>query len=196
MSKPMTVQRMMLDVLNFDLADAQADCRQFFSRVLFTHRPHVTSVRQIGRYLSVLPGTLMSRFYRAGLPSPKQYIDISRLVRAARLLENVGLSISAVARQLDYSSPQAFSRHIRCLCLMSAVEFRQKFTGDMMLQRFREKLILPYLDILRVFHPIAVDPGWIPKANLQKRKSEHDKRKCQLSPYLVFGGKISSRIMS
>jgi len=156
------VQRLALGVLNLDLVGAPADCWQFFE-LLFTHRPHIASVRQMGRGMNILPTTLMSRFYRAQLPSPKRYIDIGRLIRAARLLENTGLSVTTVAGQLDYSSPQAFSRHVRCLYGISPVKFRQQFTGESMLQRFREELILPYADILRVFHPVEANPGWIPK---------------------------------
>ncbi|HXC26208.1 MAG TPA: AraC family transcriptional regulator [Gemmatimonadaceae bacterium] len=156
------VQRLALGALNLDLVGSPADCWQFFE-LLFTHRPHIATVRQMGRYMNILPTTLMSRFYRAQLPSPKRYIDIGRLIRAARLLENTGLSVTTVAGQLDYSSPQAFSRHVRCLCGMSPVKFRQKFTGELLLQQFREELVLPYLDILRVFHPVEANPGWIPK---------------------------------
>lgn len=103
----------------------------------------------------------MSRFYRANLPSPKRYIDLGRLVRAARLLENNGLSVTNVARQLDYSSPQAFSRHVRCVLGLSPVQLRQQYDGESMLQRFREELILPYLPTLRCFRPATAAPGWM-----------------------------------
>ena len=156
------IQRLTLAALNLDLTDAPADCWRFFE-LLFTHRPNIVSVRQLGRLMHVLSATLMSRFYRAHLPSPKRYIDIGRLIRAARLLENVGLSVTTVAEQLDYSSAQAFCRHVRMMCGVSPVQFRQRYTGELMLARFREELILPYVDTLRVFRPVVTDPGWIPK---------------------------------
>lgn len=156
------VQRQMLGALNLDLAGAPSDCWRFFE-LLFTHKPYIANVRQMGRYLNVIPGTLMSRFYRADLPSPKRYIDVGRLVRAARLLENGGLSVTVVARKLDYSSPQAFSRHVRCVLGMSPVRFRAAYDGDRMLSRFREELIVPYAATLRAFHPATAQPGWIPK---------------------------------
>ena len=160
--RPHDVQRQMLDALNIDLAGAAPDCWKFFE-LLFTHKPHIASVRQMGRHLSVVPGTLMSRFYRAKLPSPKRYIDLGRLVRAARLLENNGLSVTSVSRRLDYSSPQAFSRHVRCVLGISPVEFRDKYDGNRMLERFRAEMIVPYVERLRVFRPAAAEPGWIPK---------------------------------
>jgi AraC-like DNA-binding protein len=156
------VQRQMLGALNLDLAGAAPDCWKFFE-LLFTHKPYIANVRQMGRHLNVVPGTLMSRFYRASLPSPKRYIDVGRLVRAARLLENAGLSVTSVAHKLDYSSPQAFSRHVRCVLGMSPVEFREAYDGERMLLRFREELILPHAATLRTFRPATAQPGWIPK---------------------------------
>jgi AraC-like DNA-binding protein len=156
------VQRQMLGALNLDLAGASPDCWKFFE-LLFTHKPYIANVRQMGRYLNVVPGTLMSRFYRANLPSPKRYIDVGRLVRAARLLENEGLSVTSVARKLDYSSPQAFSRHVRCVLGMSPVRFRESYDGEKMLRRFREELIIPHMTTLRSFRPATAQPGWIPK---------------------------------
>lgn len=156
------VQRQMLGALNLDLAGAAPDCWKFFE-LLFTHKPYIANVRQMGRHLNVIPGTLMSRFYRASLPSPKRYIDVGRLVRAARLLENGGLSVTSVAMKLDYSSPQAFSRHVRCVLGMSPVQFREVYDGEKMLLKFREELILPHASTLRSFRPATAQPGWISK---------------------------------
>jgi len=157
------VQHQTLGALDGDLAGAPPDCWRFFE-LLFTHRPYLSSVRQMGRHMNVVPGTLMSRFYRAKLPSPKRYIDVGRLVRAARLLENPGLSITTVSRQLDYSSPQAFSRHVRCVLGMSPVAFRSSYTGESMLDRFRTELIAPHVETLRRFRPATAPPGWYPRS--------------------------------
>lgn len=156
------VQSQTLGALDADLAGAPPDCWRFFE-LLFTHRPYVSSVRQMGRHMNVVPGTLMSRFYRAKLPSPKRYIDVGRLVRAARLLENPGLSITTVSRQLDYSSPQAFSRHVRCVLGVSPVTFRSSYTGEAMLEHFRAELIEPHVQTLRQFRPATAPPGWYPR---------------------------------
>jgi AraC-like DNA-binding protein len=80
---------------------------------------------------------------------------MARLTRAAQLFENPGLSVANVANRLDYSSPQSFGRHVRGLIHLSAMEFRQKYDGEGMLQRFREELILPYLRVLRNFAPLS-----------------------------------------
>jgi AraC-like DNA-binding protein len=99
--------------------------------------------------------TLMSRFFRARLPAPKRYLSSSRLVRAARLLENEGLSVANVADHLDYSSPQSFGRHVRAQLGLTASEFRRRFDGEGMLHRFREELVLPHLSRLRTFSPLT-----------------------------------------
>lgn len=154
------IQRATLLQLADDVSGISADCWRFFE-VLFTSRPHISNIRHLGRCLYVHPTTLMSRFYRAKLPSPKRYIDAGRLIEAACLLENQGFSLAAMVRQLDYSSTQAFGRHVRSVCGVSTSQFRRQFTGRKMLDWFRETLILPYENKLRGFHPVAVSPGWI-----------------------------------
>lgn len=162
--KSQDLQRSALGRISNDLTGAPNDCWRFFE-LLFTHTPRISSVRQLARQLHILPSTLMSRFFRAHLPPPKRYLSLARLIRAARLFENPGLSIAAVANHLDYSSPQSFGRHVRTVMRMSPVTFRQTYDGEGMLQLFRDELILPYSSILRTFSPVAAPPGWIPPAS-------------------------------
>lgn len=155
------IQRQALSELALDLASAPEDCWRFFE-ALFVAPPRVSTVRALARELGVLPSTLMSRFFRAQLPAPKRYLAMARLVRAARLFENAGFSIANVANHLDYSSPQSFGRHVRSLMRMTAVEFRARFDGQSMLQRFRDELVLPHLERLRRLRPLTAPSGWIP----------------------------------
>lgn len=152
--------RLALDTLGLDLAGAPADCHRFFA-MLFRGVTGVPTVRALARRLAVVPSTLMSRFFRAGLPAPKRYLAMARLVRAACLFESPGLSVAAVANTLEYSSPQSFGRHVRTVLRLTAVQFRDQYDGPAMLQRFREELVLPYLPALRQFTPLHVPPGWI-----------------------------------
>jgi AraC-like DNA-binding protein len=149
-----SMQRRALSQLAVDLSGASADCWRFFEG-LFTAPPHVVTVRALSQHLQVLPSTLMSRFFRAGLPAPKRYLAMARLVRAARLFENPGFSVANIANHLDYSSPQSFGRHIRNLLNMTAIQFRRQFDGAAMLLHFRESLVLPYLDALRQLKPLS-----------------------------------------
>lgn len=154
------VARTALAALAQDLAGAPADCRQVFD-ALFSMPARVTTVRGLCERLAVRPSTFMSRFFRARLPAPKRYLAFSRLVRAARLLENTGLSIANVANQLEYSSPQSFGRHLRTMLRISALEFRHRYDGEGMLQRFRAELILPHRATLLSFTPLTAPPGWV-----------------------------------
>jgi AraC-like DNA-binding protein len=148
------ISRLALAQLSIDLTGAHPDCRQFFD-LLFSVPSGIGTVRLLARYLGIVPSTLMSRFFRAKLPAPKRYLAMTRLIRAAQLFENPGLSVANVANRLDYSSPQSFGRHVRGLIHLTAVEFRQKYDGEGMLQRFREDLIIPYLARLRTFTPLS-----------------------------------------
>jgi len=154
------IERLVLGQLAIDLAGVPEDCWRFFETVASTGTRTAT-VRALARRLQVLPSTLMSRFFRAGLPSPKRYLAAARLIYAARMFENPGLSVANVANNLDYSSPQSFGRHVRTLLRMTALDFRQRYDGEGMLQRFREELILPYRGELRAFRPLAVQPRWV-----------------------------------
>jgi AraC-like DNA-binding protein len=86
---------------------------------------------------------------------------MARLVRAARLLENAGLSVANVSNHLDYSSPQSFGRHVRTMLGLTAVEFRQRYDGEGMLRRFREDLVIPHASVLRRFTPLSGPPAWL-----------------------------------
>ena len=162
------IQKQAVTQLAQDLGGAPEDCQRFFL-ALFLCSTRITTVLMLSRALDVLPSTLMSRFFRARLPAPKRYLALSRLVRAASLFENSGLSVANVANQLDYSSPQSFGRHIRTLLHVTAVEFREQYTGLGMLQRFREELVIPYLPVLLKFSPLVVPPGWVPPEKTDSR---------------------------
>jgi AraC-like DNA-binding protein len=149
------ISRLALAQLSIDLIGAHPDCWRFFE-ILFGLPGGIATVRALSRHLRVVPSTLMSRFFRARLPAPKRYLAMARLIRAAQLFENPGLSVANVANRLDYSSPQSFGRHVRGLLQMTAVEFRHRYDGEGMLQRFREDLILPHLGTLRSFTPLSV----------------------------------------
>ena len=152
------VDRLVMAALRDDLRGVPEDCWRFFE-ALFSPEFRVCTVRDLARRLNVLPSTLMSRFFRAQVPAPKQYLAFARLIRAARLFENPGLSISDVANHLNYSSPQSFGRHVRTMLQITAGEFRCTYDGERMLRRFRHELVLPNAGLLRKLRPLAVRSG-------------------------------------
>jgi AraC-like DNA-binding protein len=148
------IHRIAVARISADIGGAAEGCHRFFE-VLFENAPTVCRVHDLSRRLGVIASTLVSRFYRARLPAPKQYLALARLVCAARVFENPGLSIALVSNELDYSSPQAFNRHIRALLDMTATEFRERYDGEGMLQHFRDALVLPFVPALRRFDPLG-----------------------------------------
>ncbi|GDX87108.1 hypothetical protein LBMAG44_10210 [Gemmatimonadota bacterium] len=149
--------------LALDLQETPVDFSRFV-QALFTDNERPRTVRTLAAGLGVLPSTLMSRFFRAGLPAPKRYLAYAGLVRAARMLENPGLSIADVAYRLNHSSPQSFGRHIFTFMKLSAGEFRRTHDGVRMMQRFREELIAPYRERIAWVSPLIMRPrGMRPK---------------------------------
>ncbi len=144
--------------LDRDLTGAPPDCRLFFE-VVVRRAPELRTVKRLARVLRVVPSSLMSRFYRTNLPSPKTYLAHARLLHAAYLFRNAGLSIADIANRLDYSSPQSFGRHLRALLGVTAGEFRRRLPFEAAVARFRERFVTPYRGRLLAFHPLGTRPG-------------------------------------
>ncbi len=140
-----------------DIGGQQATCAGFFCAVF---SPHTRSAKDLAAAFRVHPSTLMSRFYRAGLPSPKTYATYARLLWAAHLAESPALTIGDIADRLQASSPQSFCRTVRSVLGLSASEFRRGYDGRAMLERFRHQLIAPYRQALRTFDPVG-DAGGV-----------------------------------
>jgi AraC-like DNA-binding protein len=135
------------------LGESSEGCRRFFELLVRT-APGVTSVRGLTRTLRVRPSTFMSRFFRAGLPSPKRYLAATRLLYAAALMEIPGFSVADVAYRLEYSSAQSFGRHVRAILGTTAGEFRRRYTLAVALAEYTNRLIVPYRAKFREFNPL------------------------------------------
>jgi AraC-like DNA-binding protein len=144
--------------LDPDLAGVPPDCRLFFE-VVVRRAAELRTVKRLASALRVVPSSLMSRFYRTNLPSPKTYMANARLLHAAYLFRNGGLSIADIANRLDYSSPQSFGRHLRSLLGVTAGEFRRRLPFEAAVGRFRARFVAPYRDRLLAFHPLGMRPG-------------------------------------
>jgi len=136
------------------LAGASPDTRSFFD-TLVRMAPSTPTVRAVAVTLCVRPSTLMSRFSRSGLPSPKSYLAGIRLLHASFLFQSRGLTVADVAYQLEYSSPQSFGRHLRAMVGITATEFRRRFPFPVARDRFVDLMIRPYAAIWPDFHPLA-----------------------------------------
>ncbi len=129
------------------------DTRLFFEAMVRL-APAIRTVRGLARHLRLPASTLMSRFLRCQLPSPKTYLAAMRLVYAAYLFRNPGLSVADVAYRLDFSSPQSFSRHLKAMLGVTAGEYRRRFPFDVALARYIDLLIAPYRETFRAFRPL------------------------------------------
>ena len=135
------------------LEPATDEMRFFISHLIRT-APFVSSMKAVASELRVCNSSMNSRFFRAGLPSPKKYLAATRLVYAAGALETPGVSAVQAARRLHYSSPQSFGRHVREQLGVSASEFREKYSFEVMANHFTNRLLLRYRDTLRWFEPL------------------------------------------
>jgi AraC-like DNA-binding protein len=140
------------------LGELPLDARLFLE-ALVRLAPETPTVRLLADRLAIRPSTLMSRFGRAGLPSPKNYLAAVRLLHAALLFETAGLSVADVAYRLEYSSPQSFGRHLRAMLGITASEFRRRFAFPTAMSHFVERMVRPYAGAWREFHPLAA-PAW------------------------------------
>lgn len=128
---------------------------RLFMEAMIRLAPETPTVAALAERLYVRPSTLMSRFARAGLPSPKNYLAAIRLLHAAHLFESAGLSVADVAYRLEYSSPQSFGRHLRAMLGVTALEFRRRFPFPVALERFVRLMMEPYAEVWQGFHPMA-----------------------------------------
>ena len=135
------------------LEPATAEMRFFISHLIRT-APFVSSMKVVASELRVCNSSMSSRFLRAGLPSPKKYLAATRLIYAAGVLEIPGVSAVQAARRLHYSSPQSFGRHVREQLGVSASEFREKYSFEVMANHFATRLVLRHRDTLRWFEPL------------------------------------------
>jgi AraC-like DNA-binding protein len=148
------------------LDTATPSCRSYFD-ALIRLAPSTATVRALAGRIGVSPSTLMSRFFRARLPSPKRYLATVRLLYAAGLLRAPALSIADAAYRLEYSSPQSFGRHVRSVLGITAAAFRQRYTLETALEHFVARLIVPYRSVFRTFRPLdygVPDPGHLREA--------------------------------
>jgi AraC-like DNA-binding protein len=117
-----------------------------FFDILFSLPASVTTVTELAQAFGAPLTTFMSRFRRARLPQPKRYLDLARLIRVARLFENPALTLRHVAYARHYSSPQALARTIAMVLGLTTSAFRARYDGSGMVELFRDRLVLPYLD--------------------------------------------------
>lgn len=135
------------------LSAASEESRYFFEQLVRV-APSICTARGLAAWLRIDSSTFTSRFYRAGLPSPKRYLASTRLLYAGALLQMQGLSVQDVAYRLEYSSAQSLGRHVRATLGVTAAEFRRRFDLRSALDSYLVSLVSPFKDALRSFNPL------------------------------------------
>ncbi len=115
----------------------------------------VTTISELGRKLGVCPSTLVSRFARVGLPSPRNHLVAVRLCLAARMFDEADLAVSAVAYRLSFGSAQSFGRHLRIVMGITPTEFRERYPLSAMRNRLIDRLVAPHAAIWCSFEPLG-----------------------------------------
>lgn len=129
-----------------------SDGFQMFMAQLIRAAPTHTTVTEFATRINVGPNTLASRFLRVGLSSPKDYLARTRLLYAAAYFKTKDLSIAEVAHRLEYSSPQSFGRHVRCILDITAATFRSR-EFEVVVENFLENMVRGHSGVLASFDP-------------------------------------------
>jgi len=135
------------------LVDATGNMRAFLE-TLARFAPILPNVGKLAGRLCLPSSTLIARFRRARLPSPKAYLAGMRRLHAAYLFANPGLPVEEVANRLDYSGAQSLRKHLKLTLGLTSGEFRRRFPFPVALERYVELLITPYRETLRTFCPL------------------------------------------
>lgn len=110
---------------------------------------------RIAERLEVNPTTLVSRFERAGLPSPKRLLTGYRIVLAARMFEaDDRRTVSTVAYRIGFCSPQSFIRHLRKYRGVTGGQLARS-TERAELDHYLATLILPTSERWEGFMPLT-----------------------------------------
>src|SRR5690606_7136271 len=120
--------------------------RRFWDELVRT-APGTATVRELAVRLNITPSTLVSRFVRHGLPSPKDHLVAVRICHAAKMFDEGDLTIGDVAYRLNFASPQSFGRHLRSVMGITPSEFRTRFPFAMVLDRFLDRFVKPHVTV-------------------------------------------------
>lgn len=140
-----------------DIGGCHDDTWRFFRTLIEAEQPY-RFVEQLAHDLCLSPSTLTSKFWRRNLPVAKRYLCYVMCMRVA-----AGRCSSTwdAAALLGFSSAQSVGRMIRQTFGVTATDFIANETGESVLERFRQDLILPYRDAWLDIRMLAQGPRLI-----------------------------------
>jgi AraC-like DNA-binding protein len=98
------------------------------------------TVEQVAQALHVHRKTLVDRLTAAGFPSPSALISWSRLMVAARLMEDPGRSIEQVALVLDFPSGTSMRNMVKRYTGLRPAEIRENGGMRCVLHAFKHAI--------------------------------------------------------
>jgi AraC-like DNA-binding protein len=111
-----------------------------FLRYCLEHARRDISVEEVARAMSVHRKTLVDRLKAAHLPSPRAMIGWTRLLVAARMLDDPGRTVEQVALQLDFPSGTALRNMCKRYTGLRTGEVRQNGGVRCLMHAFKREL--------------------------------------------------------
>lgn len=111
-----------------------------FLRYCLEHSRRNITVEEVAAAMGVHRKTLVDRLKAARLPSPRAMIGWSRLLMAARLLEDPGRTIEQVALKLDFPSGTALRNMFKRYTGLRTTEVRENGGVRCLLHAFKREL--------------------------------------------------------
>ncbi len=111
-----------------------------FLRYCLEHARRNITVEEVAAAMGVHRKTLVDRLKAARLPSPRAMIGWSRLLMAARLLDDPGRTIEQVALKLDFPSGTALRNMVKRYTGLRTTEVRENGGVRCLLHAFKREL--------------------------------------------------------
>lgn len=118
-----SASRQLLDQVAAVLAPLPSELRWVLEEVLRSPAD-LQTVQQVAARARVDRRTFERWFARLGLPSPRHFLAVARVLYAHRLLQDPGFTIDDVAQRLGYAQTKTLQLHARAYLGLTAGEMR------------------------------------------------------------------------
>ena len=135
-----TVSQLFLEQLSNALAPLPSELRWVLEEALESP-DEVQTVGQIAERARVDRRTCERWFMRLGLPSPKHFLAVARVLYAHRLLQDPGFTVEDVAQRLGYSQVKTLQQHARAYLGLTAGEMRLSLSPEVALARAVQRFV-------------------------------------------------------
>ncbi|HEV2751511.1 MAG TPA: helix-turn-helix domain-containing protein [Gemmatimonadales bacterium] len=135
-----SASRQLLDEVAAVLAPLPSELRWVLEEVLRSPA-ELQTVQQVAARARVDRRTFERWFARLGLPSPRHFLAVARVLYAHRLLQDPGFTIDDVAQRLGYAQTKTLQLHARSYLGLTAGEMRLTLEPAEALERVAQGLL-------------------------------------------------------